>query len=108
VRLVSCPACGEDEDLMGSPNPEGDVVVTCQRCGTEWLRQPHRCATCGGTDLVTRPRGLTSHGRATVQSVVGFHEVPLCAICDADELNASLDHGREVKPDYLPAALHKR
>jgi ribosomal protein L37E len=108
MRLVSCPACGEDEELTGSRNAEGAVVITCERCGHHWQREHERCATCGGTDLVTRPRALTSHGRATVQSVVGFQEIPLCAVCDADELNASLDHGRAVMAYYLPAALHQK
>jgi ribosomal protein L37E len=108
MLLVSCPACGEDEELKGSRNAEGAVVITCQRCGHDWQRGQERCATCGGTDLVTRPRVLTSHGRATVQSVVGFQEIPLCASCDADELDSSLNHGRAIRADYLPAALHKR
>jgi ribosomal protein L37E len=108
MALVSCPACGEGEELEGSRNAEGTVVITCQRCGHHWEREQERCATCGSGDLVIRPRALTSHGRATVQSVVGFQEVPLCASCDADELDASLKHARAVQADYLPAALHKR
>jgi Zn ribbon nucleic-acid-binding protein len=108
MPLVSCPVCAEDEELKGSRIADGAVVVTCQRCGHSWQRGQERCATCGGSDLVTRPRALTSHGRATVQSVVGFQEVPLCASCDVDELDASLKHARAVTADYLPAALHKR
>ena len=84
------------------------MIIACQRCGHHWQRAQERCATCGGSDLVIRPRALTSRGRATVQSVVGFQEMPLCASCDADELDDSLDHGRAVRADYLPATLHKR
>ncbi len=105
TRRIACPSCGETEDLAGSPSPEG-IVIRCGCCDTSWLRDavPETCATCGGTELETRPRALTQYSRGTQLSIVGMTEIMLCRVCDAEMLEWSKT-GRAVPPTYRPAAI---
>lgn len=105
---IACPQCGEAEDLAGAPSPEG-IRIRCERCGTEWLRDKvtHVCATCGGSDLETRPRALTQYSRGNQLSIVGFDEIWLCCSCDEEILEWSKT-GRAIPFAYRSAAMEKR
>lgn len=83
-RNISCPSCGESEDLSGSPSPDG-IVINCKTCGASWLRDAilSTCATCGGTEVEERPRALTQYSRGTQLSIVGMGSILLCKKCDA-------------------------
>lgn len=100
---VSCPVCGEDDDLSGSPSDEG-VVLACGSCGTEWLRSPGgECAACGGTDLQTVPLAIVERSRGTQLSVVGTRPVVLCSACDAGTLRRyHANRPNPLMPDELP------
>jgi hypothetical protein len=108
TRQLSCPACGEEEELTGQRGEEG-IRITCDRCGTSWLRDAAQtaCATCGGTDLEHRPQPTTAYSRGTQVSIVGWRQVPLCVNCDADMLSRSLA-GKPVPNNYQPAAKSRR
>lgn len=103
-RIV-CPECGEARDLTGAPSPEG-IEIRCGRCDATWLRDaaPQVCATCGGSDLQTRPLALTQYSRGTQLSIVGMSEILLCRSCDHEMLEWS-KAGRAVPFTYRSAAL---
>jgi hypothetical protein len=61
-----------------------------------------RCATCGGDDVVERPKALVERSRGTQLSVVGYTTAILCRVCDADDLAAALAHGGALLPKELP------
>jgi Zn ribbon nucleic-acid-binding protein len=107
TRTIACPRCSETDDLRGSEAQDG-IRIECGACGESWLRdeEPDRCATCGGTDLVKRPRALTQYSRGTQLSIVGIGEVMLCAACDAEMLEWS--DSRAVPVNYRPAATEPR
>ena len=102
---IQCPECGETEDLKGSPSAKG-IRIRCGQCGKSWLRdsEPQKCVTCGGVDLVPRPRALTQYSRGTQLSIVGIGEVLLCRSCDARMLKWS-EAGRAVPFNYRSSAL---
>jgi hypothetical protein len=105
---LSCTACREDSDLRGRRTDAG-IRITCQSCGYEWDRDTSpRCATCGGEDIVPRPQTLTAFSRGTQLSVLGWRNVPLCAVCDRDEFMRSTRAGGPLAPDYRPAAVYPR
>jgi predicted RNA-binding Zn-ribbon protein involved in translation (DUF1610 family) len=94
VADLTCPNCGEDTDLRGRRTDAG-IRISCNACGLEWDRETrHRCATCGGGDIVTRPQTLTAFSRGTQLSILGWHEMPMCGSCDGEELLRST---REVQ-----------
>ncbi|MEX2290512.1 MAG: hypothetical protein WD794_09330 [Mycobacteriales bacterium] len=99
---VRCPQCGEQDELSGR-RTEGDILLTCHTCGYEGPRVARRrCPTCGGDDVVVRPKALVERSRGTQLSVVGYTTVVLCRTCDADDLAAALAHGGAVLPKELP------
>jgi uncharacterized Zn finger protein len=104
----SCPSCGEDDDLFGRPIGE-TILLRCGRCGHEWPRDDTpRCATCGGTDLSTVSRAVVAGGRATVVSIVGRQDVPVCAVCDRDAVETYIARGHILPAGYITAASRPR
>lgn len=99
-----CPACGEAEDLTGSPSPE-DIRIRCGRCDASWLRDTVRkCAGCGGAEVVERQRALTQFSRGTQLSIVGLAPILLCRTCDRRMIEWA-DAGRAVPFNYRSAAV---
>lgn len=102
--MISCPSCGEDDDLRGA-REDGIIAVVCGACGHRWERHlDPRCPTCGGTDLLAVSKAIVEKARGTQLSVVATTEAHLCRACDRD-LVAELEHrpgGRLVMPDELP------
>jgi hypothetical protein len=102
ARDVRCPQCGEQEELSGR-RAGGEVHLTCGSCGYDGPRiASRRCDTCGGDQLVERPKAVVERSRGTQLSVVGYTTVALCRTCDADTLTKALAHGGAVMPDELP------
>jgi hypothetical protein len=102
ARDVRCPGCGETEELSGR-RTDGQILLTCHTCGYDGPRvAKRRCETCGGDDVVERPRALVERSRGTQLSVVGYTTAVLCRVCDADDLAAALAHGGAVLPKELP------
>ncbi|MPZ25929.1 MAG: hypothetical protein GEV12_05640 [Micromonosporaceae bacterium] len=104
-RQLTCPACGETDELTGRPGPDG-IQITCDTCGADWLRDaaPATCASCGETELVHRPQATTAYSRGTQVSIVGWRQLPLCVTCDAPMLSRSLA-GKPIPNGYRPAAM---
>ena len=102
---IQCPRCGESEELKGDSSADG-IRIRCGRCGESWLRdaEPQKCATCGDSTLIVRPRALTQYSRGTQLSIVGIGEVLLCPTCDARMLEWS-EAGRPIPFNYRAAAL---
>ncbi|GAA1917521.1 hypothetical protein GCM10009716_28230 [Streptomyces sodiiphilus] len=105
AHALTCPSCGETEELHGEPH-EGDIRVRCARCGAVWMRGEPVCATCGGAEIVERPQAMTRHSRGTQLSIIGWRQLPLCRTCDAEALRASITENVAVPDSYVSAALH--
>jgi Zn ribbon nucleic-acid-binding protein len=85
-RDVRCPRCGEQDELSGRRSGH-EILLTCHSCGYNGPRAATRtCQTCGGDDVVERPKALVERSRGTQLSVVGYSTTVLCRICDADDL----------------------
>lgn len=101
--MISCPSCSEDSELR-----KVDSNYLCETCGHRWSAETATCATCGGTELVSRPRPLTQFSRGTQLSIVGWVDIDCCTVCDADALDKALAAGGPLPSDYEPAARTKR
>jgi predicted RNA-binding Zn-ribbon protein involved in translation (DUF1610 family) len=98
ARDVRCPRCGEQDELSGR-RVDGEVFLTCEQCGYDGPRVARRrCPTCGGEDLLDRPKAVVERSRGTQLSVVGYTTVFLCRACDA----ATLAQSGAVMPGELP------
>lgn len=102
---LTCPSCGETEDLSGTPQ-DGDIRVACHGCGAQWMRGAPVCSTCAGSDIVERPQAMTRHSRGTQLSIIGWRQLPLCSGCDAQALATSIAQNTPVPGPYVSAALH--
>jgi predicted metal-binding protein len=101
--VIICPACSEDTELR-----RNESVLCCEACGHRWSANTKNCATCAGTDLVSRARPLTQYSRGTQLSIVGWVDVDCCVICDADALDKAVAAGGPLPSDYEPAARTRR
>ena len=101
--MITCPECGEDTELR-----KVDSDFVCETCNHRWSSDTSVCATCGGTDLVSRPRPLTQFSRGTQLSIVGWVDVDCCVVCDAEELDRSVSSGGPLTVGYVPAARERR
>lgn len=99
MPLVSCPACGEDEELEAvRVTGEGAPVIRCAACAHEWVRDTTlRCSLCGSADLRHTPEPLWEKGRGEQRTPAGFHDVYACWSCggrrvtSADPITAEQD-----------------
>jgi hypothetical protein len=99
-RNIACPHCGEEENLADSPGPQG-IQITCESCGASFPRDAAAsCATCGGAELVQRPRALTQYSRGTQLSITSWNQAPLCMSRSGE--------GKPIPPHYQPAAAFRR
>jgi ribosomal protein S27AE len=100
---LSCPECGEGDDLAGVRD-EDRITVTCGACGVSWDRDPSpRCSKCGGDDLQSVPLAIVEKARGTQLSVVGTRTIHLCSACDADALDGyHRNRPNPLMPDELP------
>jgi len=100
---ISCPECGESSELSGTPEVDG-TRLTCETCGSTWLRDPTpSCGRCGSDDVQTVPLAIVERSRGTQLSIVGTRSVELCSVCDADRLAAyHANRPNPLMPDALP------
>lgn len=83
---ISCPVCGESEELSGTRNGE-QIDLRCESCGQRWARATSpTCPRCRGVDLAEVPHAIVEKGRGTQLSVVAIRVVPMCWACDVDEI----------------------
>jgi len=101
--MIACPKCSEDVELR-----RNGMKFHCDSCGHDWSSDATSCATCGGADLVKRPRPLTQFSRGTQLSIVGWVDVDCCVVCDADALDKAVAAGGPLPADYAPAARESR
>lgn len=100
---ISCPLCGEAEDLSGTRSDDV-IAVTCHGCGESWTRPlAPTCPTCGGDDLQTVPIAIVEKGRGTQLSVVGYRMTQLCWSCDRALIDRwQANRPNPLLPDELP------
>lgn len=100
---ITCPACGEADDLVGNPTSDG-IELACGACGATWVRESGtRCDRCGGSDLQTVPLAIVERSRGTQLSVVGTRPIRLCSSCDDERLRAyHANRPNPLMPDDLP------
>lgn len=100
---VTCPGCGEDQDLAGTREGE-QIALRCGRCDTTWTRSlAHRCGSCGGDDLQTVPVAIVEKSRGTQLSVVGIRPVEMCRACDREAIERwQANRPNALLPDELP------
>lgn len=100
---ISCPLCGEAEDLVGT-RQEDVINLICGSCGHRWPRDlAARCAECGGDDIQTIPLAIVEKSRGTQLSIVGTRPVDLCSTCDADKLRRfHANRPNPLMPEELP------
>lgn len=100
---ISCPDCGEADNLKGSRSA-GTISMSCGQCGAAWNRQlARRCGVCDGDDLQTVPLAIVEKSRGTQLSIVGTRPVELCSVCDDTVLRHYHDHRpNPLMPADLP------
>lgn len=101
ATLVSCPRCGEEENLDGERTGE-IIVVSCGSCGVQWERDvTPTCATCGTNDVRPAFEAVVEKSRGTQLSMQSARLIHLCPVCDAARL---ADHQRTNSP-LMPTQL---
>ena len=106
---ISCPTCGEEEDLSGTPTGDG-LSLSCGVCGATWQRgSTEACGRCGSSDLQTVPLAIVERSRGTQLSVVGTRPITLCSVCDEEKLRRYHAHRpNPLMPEALPTVGEER
>jgi len=79
---VTCPSCGEDEDLQGERTDDG-ITITCGTCDATFDRDTTpTCSLCGSTDLhAVRTSTLREAGRGEQWAPSGVRIAWFCWGC---------------------------
>lgn len=77
---IACARCGEEERLRGERRDE-TIVVRCEACGNEWVRDREVCPGCGTRSLSDQREPLIQKARGTQQSIIGYRIVKECYSC---------------------------
>ncbi|MFI9597850.1 hypothetical protein [Nonomuraea sp. NPDC052265] len=49
---LDCPVCGSEDEVHGSPLPDGRIRLMCTTCDHQWSRTPRNpCRRCGASDV---------------------------------------------------------
>lgn len=107
MREISCPACGETEQLRGERR-EQVIALVCEVCEAEWIRDPAArptCDRCGGTDMREAVQAVVEKSRGTQLSIQSFRQKWLCPSCDADVYDKYKISNRPLPPDELPTEV---
>lgn len=90
MPLVTCPGCGEDEDLTGARSGDA-ILLTCGSCGHTWDRDTRLvCGLCGSEEIEGVPTStLEEHGRAGVRTPSGIRLVHYCWACQGNDVTSS-------------------
>lgn len=101
---ISCPACGETDELRGERRDKL-IALVCEICDAEWVRDPAEhptCDRCGGDDMREAVQALVEKSRGTQLSIQSFRQVWLCPSCDATRYDKYKISNRPLPPDELP------
>jgi 5-methylcytosine-specific restriction endonuclease McrA len=102
--LVSCPRCGESENMDGR-NEDGNIIVVCGECALEWERDLRpRCPRCGETDVRPAFEAVVEKSRGTQLSMQSARLIHLCPVCDAVKLADYHRTSSPIMPRELPTA----
>ena len=101
---LECPACGEEEQLLGERR--GELIhIRCEVCAQEWDRDPEaipRCDRCDGDDMEGAIKAIVEKSRGSQLSIVATQVVYLCRQCDARILDSYRIGRSPLMPDQLP------
>lgn len=101
---ISCPACGEQDELRGERR-DNLIALVCEVCSAEWVRDPAArptCDRCSGDDMREAVQALVEKSRGTQLSIQSFRQVWLCPTCDAEVYDKYKISNRPLPPDELP------
>lgn len=108
---ISCPGCGETDDLRGEPRSEDGrhlIALVCEVCDAEWIREPGArpdCDRCGGDDMREAAQAVVEKSRGTQLSIQSFRQTWLCPTCDAEVYDKYKISNRPLPPDELPTEV---
>jgi len=106
VDDLTCPGCGEEDDLAGRRDGEPGnetITVTCSSCDLSWVRDlTPRCPTCGTDDVRTALQSIVEKSRGTQLSIQSMRVVHLCPTCDAERLADWNQTNSPLAPAELP------
>ena len=90
MPTVSCPSCGNTDDLVGHDADEGKLI-DCRACGHRWRRDlTPSCGLCGSTHLEAVPTAtLEEAGRGEQRTPSGIRDVYRCFSCGAKDATSS-------------------
>lgn len=90
MPVVSCPSCGEEEELAGERDGE-TIVLTCGVCETSWDRDTRLvCGLCGSEDIEgIATSTLQEAGRGAQRTPSGIHLVYYCWSCSGNDVRSS-------------------
>jgi len=102
MAAISCPRCGEEDELDGER--DGDtIVVTCGSCRLVWDRDlTPRCPTCDSSEVRPAFQAIVDKSRGTQLSIQSMRLVYLCPNCQPDLLADYLQSKSPLPPDELP------
>lgn len=102
MAAISCPRCGEEDELDGER--DGDtIVVTCGSCRLVWDRDlTPRCTTCDSSEVRPAFQAIVDKSRGTQLSIQSMRLVYLCPHCQPDLLADYLQSKSPLPPDELP------
>ena len=99
---IECARCGTDEHLRGTRLDDDTIELTCERCGSTWIRDPRpACPKCGGHEMEAAPKVIVEKSRGSQMSIQGIQREFLCRVCDDDIIRARRDGHL---PDRLPGS----
>jgi hypothetical protein len=97
-----CPTCGNTDALQAWPS-EDDIQVTCQRCGSTWIRGEPRCKRCGRAGGLSAPQRTTR--KAGLAAVGSIRHVLLCSSCDREAIGDMFERNQPVPERYVSRFL---
>ena len=106
VNDLTCPNCGEEDNLSGRREGEPGnetITVTCGSCELSWIRDlTPRCPTCGSDDVRTALQSIVEKSRGTQLSIQSMRVVYLCPTCDPERLADLNQTNSPLRPAELP------
>lgn len=109
MPTVTCPSCGDVDDLRGRTSETG-VLVECGACGHSWRRDlTPTCTLCGSTDLEGVPTAtLEEAGRGEQRTPSGIRTIYRCYGCGAHDATSASPVPTSSEADGRPLVTRSR